>query len=245
MGGGQTSTTRTTIPSELKPLYKQTGQGVMEYQSQNPLTQFAGSHPMRVAGMSANQRAGLAQAGNVGATPESERLAMERIGRLNEIAGRRVTGQGVENDPTILAALRAYELNSEPALVNQTKLMGLGNSSAVTNALSRGRAGLMLPLIQDVYGREERGIDRALQAEEYGIDPLMRLGGTERQGRLQQLQALMDTGGTERDIEQQGYASEYQDFLRRMGLSEEALYKPFGAFVPSTLGTRTSGAGGK
>ena len=91
---------------------------------------------------------------------------------------------------------------------------------------------------------EMEGIERELGAEQAGINPLLAAGQAERQGRLQQLSALMETGGVERGVEQQANAAEYQDFLRQQGLSEQATFQPFGAFVPSSLGTKTTQSGG-
>lgn len=63
--------------------------------------------------------------------------------------------------------------------------------------------------------------------------------GRQFQQGAQGAQQIFDMGGQARDYGQQANQAAYQDFLRRQGLSEEAI-NPFGG-IQGLLGTMTSG----
>lgn len=194
MGGspGGSSSSSPSIPKELKPLYTQTGQNVQELQNQLPVGQFTGQNPMKIAGLSGTQN--------------------KSLGRLNEA----LDYGALEDAPTISAGKRYYESTIAPGVEQRAGMMGLGRSTALTNARATTEAQTMLPLFQQEQQRR---------------DALIPLG--------------MQAGATERAAEQDVNTAEYQDFLRRQGLSEQALFGPLNQ-LPSTFGqtSKTSSSGG-
>jgi hypothetical protein len=52
---------------------------------------------------------------------------------------------------------------------------------------------------------------------------------------------MFGMGKYAQDWEQSKFDAEQEDFMRRQGLAEQALFQPFGSFVPSTIGSRTTG----
>jgi hypothetical protein len=190
VGGGQSgsSSTKATIPKELRPLYSQTGQELQNLQNQAPVSGFTGSNPLKVAPLADTQRMSL---GNI----------------QEQLRG----GAGpLESSPIVGAGQRYYEANIAPGIENRAALSGLGRSTALTNALASTEATTMLPLFQGEEARRERLGALGLQA-----------------------------GQVERGAEQDVNTAEYQDFLRRQGLSEQALFGPMGQ-LPSTIGQKTS-----
>lgn len=157
-----------------------------------------------------------------------EKQGLERIGALPELGKRRVTGESLKDSPSLKAAEEAYRVAVQPTVENTAAVSGLGRSTALTNALASSKAQYMMPTIEAELAREERGI------------------GREADLTLQEIQALLAGGGLERGIEQAGYGAEQEDFIRRQNLAEQALYKPFGDLVPSSIGqvSRTSGKSG-
>jgi hypothetical protein len=174
---------------------------------------------------------------------------------------QRVSGQQIAQDPAIGAALNNFNLNVAPGIQNQAGMAGLGDSSALTNAMARAQASMMTPLYQDAFAREqhtqdrgygateeelarrERSANNAAQAQQGLVDRLMGLS-TQRQGQQQSaIGTAMDVGGQFRDIGQQRNNASYQDFLRQQALGEQSAFVPFGQTVPSALGSRTMQTG--
>lgn len=77
-----------------------------------------------------------------------------------------------------------------------------------------------------------------------GIDTALRLGGTEAERGLQKIGLQTQYGNMLRGIEQQGNEEDYNEKLRLQALMEQSLYAPFGGFVPTTIGQRTTSSGG-
>jgi hypothetical protein len=158
-------------------------------------------------------------------------------------------------DPAVRAQLEAFRLGVQPGMQNEYGLMGLGRSTALPAQMALAQSQMLTPLLQDALGREERGIERSYGATEselsrrersstrradataQQIQMLMGLGGAQT-GRLQGAVGTgLQAGGVQRGVAQQGYDARYEDFLRRQGLSEQALYSPFGQTGSSGIGS--------
>jgi hypothetical protein len=244
-GGGGSSTTQQNIPKELKPLYKQSATGMMELQNQSPVSQFTGSNPLQVPGLTENQKYAGSQVGNINNRPIGEIMAFESLGKATGAADRRVTGDNLMNSPSLKAASDAFDQFTAPALSNKFKLMGLGKSSSLGNALATGKASVLQPAIEAELGREER-YNRNV-SDVYGSAANQYEGfGREETGRtLSSIDAGLKAGGVERESLMQDAEAQLNDYLRRQGLSEQALFAPFSQ-LPSTIGqtTKTSSGGG-
>lgn len=234
MGGGPSgsSTSKATIPKELRPLYEQTGTGIQELQNQIPVSGFTGENPLQIAPLARTQNLAL---GNIGASLESARSPLESSEQA-QVARRlfdmnRPTG-GLETGPTIEAGRRYYQSSIAPGVENRAALSGLGRSTALTNALATTEAQTMLPLLQEEQARRDR-----LQALEAGT--YLPLLSNEQARRDALVGQGLQAGQVERGAEQDVYTAAYQDFLRRQGLGEQALFGPMNQ-LPSTFGQRTS-----
>lgn len=90
---------------------------------------------------------------------------MSSLDYLPQLAAKRVTGETIAEDPAVDAAMKMYESAMMPIVQNQAALAGLGRSTALTNAIASSQAQTLLPEVTKAQEREERGIDRQMQAE--------------------------------------------------------------------------------
>ncbi len=88
-------------------------------------------------------------------------------------------------------------------------------------------------------GRRERSATAQTQGQQQMFENMMAMDQMTNAQRQSGAGQLFDMGGQARDYAQQGNTSQYQDFLRRQGLSEEAL-NPFGG-IQGLTGTVTNG----
>lgn len=178
-----------------------------------------------------------------------------------QIAGQRISGQSIVDDPAIAAALANFRQNVQPGIENQATLAGLGRSTALTNALATSQAQMLAPMYESAFGREgdrinrlggaaenelgrrERSSVRSAEANQNSINQLMSLSEMLYGRRQGTQQAAMAAGQTERGIRQAGLDAQNQDYLRRQALSEQGLFTPFGQMMPSAIGSRTMTTG--
>jgi len=191
---------------------------------------------------------------NVGVTPFGQSPGITA-------AGQRIQGSDITGDPAIAAALAEFQRSVQPGIQNQAALAGLGNSSAMTNSLGQAQASMMLPLYMDAFQREGHRLDNTLGATESELSRRERSDVRQSEthnamiDRLMQLQQMgygqqsdaarqqLEAGGVQRDVVNEGYGAEQEDFLRTQGLSENALYQPFGGTLPAGLGSLTTTKG--
>jgi len=97
----------------------------------------------------------------------------------------------------------------------------------------------MLPLIQDYISREQGTLTN--QANMYGslMSQFAGLGSSDTARQLQAVNAASQTGATLRAAAQEPLTAQYQDFLRRQALSEQALFVPFGATATASIGPKS------
>lgn len=267
-GGGSkgTSTTTNNIPPELSGLTSQTA-GKIAYAQDLPefsINQFGAPKPINVPGLSGNQQRAISGAQNIGAMPQGEGLAYGSLADAEGYAGQsslpyasqsgRATGGTLATDPSIAAAFNAFQSQVKPGIESDYGLMGLGRSTHVGDAVSRGAASQMLPVIQASLAREqaanEARIGREMGAEEGRIGrqtstslnqagQYAGLGGADVNRRLAELNALLTTGGLQRGVEGEQASADYQDMLRRQSLAEQATFGTLGQ-TPSSLGSQVT-----
>jgi hypothetical protein len=185
---------------------------------------------------------------NTGATPFGQSPGIAA-------ASAQVNGSSIADDPAVKAALDNYRLNTLPGVQNQAALSGLGRSTAVTNAMARGEAAATEPLYEQALNREQQrlqGITSATESElgrrqqsdlaraqavQSLIPMLTGMSAQQTQNKNLSIQDLLQTGGTERGVQNQGYGASQNDLLRRQALSEQGLYGPFGQLA--TVGSTT------
>jgi hypothetical protein len=152
--------------------------------------------------------------------------------RAREISGQKVTGEGLTDDPAYAAALDAYEKAVNPGLETGAALLGLDRSTVMDTADATARSQFVLPMIQDFMGREERGIDREMNAA-------LGLGDRQYGSQMDKIGQLFGLGSYKRDLTQQGYDAQRDDYLRRGAFFENLLNVPF-QMAGNTFGTSSS-----
>ena len=195
-GGSGSSVQQASVPPELSPLYKQTGQNVQALQNEDPLSAYTTPHPTQVAGLSAPQQGAI---------------------DLTNMNLREAT-RPLEDSEIVNAGHRYFQGAIAPGIENRAATSGLGRSTALTNALAATEAQTSLPLLQGEQARRDALVNQALQV-----------------------------GDVQRGVEQAGYNTQAQDFLRRQAIAEQGVFGPLGQ-LPSTFGqtttSKTSGGGG-
>lgn len=167
------------------------------------------------------------------------------------------SGQTLQNDPSIGAAVRAFNQYQLPQIQNQMAISGLGQSNAAANAVSLGLGQQMAPMMQAALAREQESLGRGAQATEAEINRRQQanqfdtttqlnaanqfagLGNQQYQQQLGQIGASDQFGNQQQAVQQNQYDAAYQDYLRRQGLSEQATFGPFGQLVPSAFGSKS------
>ena len=147
--GGQTSTTKASVPKELSGLYSQTGRNVQDLQNKAPVDKFIGSYTP--SGYSRSAEGGYTPTFGEGVTPGGAPLRYRDI--------MRARGEGLESSPSIKAARQSFEAGAVPRLKNEYALSGLGYSTALPRAIAGAEAQYMLPVIQSELDREQTGIN--------------------------------------------------------------------------------------
>jgi hypothetical protein len=162
--------------------------------------------------------------------------AEDVLSQMGDVSRRKVTGEGMTDDPAYAAAIRAYDQAMRPIVENQAALAGLGRSTALTNAAAAGQAQYIMPTVQDFLGRQERGIDRELGALGQQFQGYTGLGDRATDRLRTAIGTGMEVGGIGRGMTQDWADSQYNDWLRRAALFEQAIGGPLG-MVPSTIGS--------
>lgn len=245
MGGGSkgSSTSQQNIPDELKPLYADTGTRVRELQGLAQAKDFTGSSPLRIAPLSGTQQYASNLVREARNRPLAEALAFRNLEGAVDAAGRRVTGEGIENAPAIKAAQRAFEINALPGIQNQMTLAGLGRSTAGADAVARQNLAYLSPLISEELAREDARNARLAGVLQGTAGQYGNLGAAETGRTFGTIEAAARQGEVERGAEQDTYTAAKQDELRRQALAEQALFGPLNQ-LPSTFGQTTSSRGG-
>lgn len=151
-----------------------------------------------------------------------------REGRTAEVTGAGLPGGAEGTNASFEATRRAFEAMTIPQIRQQRTLMGLGDSNAVTNDISRAWAGVLPQLVEGELGREERQIDRSIGSGMAGAQGMAGLSNQEMQRRMGAADRGFGYGTGFRGVAEEGNRAIYEDFLRRQGLAENLLYGPFG-----------------
>ncbi|MCD4751149.1 MAG: hypothetical protein K8R59_17385 [Thermoanaerobaculales bacterium] len=175
----------------------------------------------------------------VGSRPGEYGDVSEILAAMEGIAGERVSGDQIDDDPAILAAQERFDSAIMPMIDSQSALAGLNRSTARTNAASAQKAQTMLPLIQDAIGREERGIDRRLSTAGTRAQGYMGLGDRTQQRKRDSITDLMAMENYGRGIRQERSDSRYDDWARRATMFENSMGGPM-SLLSGSAGSSTS-----
>lgn len=244
-----TSNSQVVVPDYLKPLAEKSANDMIQYQAQNPLQQYFAPNPMEVAPKNELQDWVSQNVKTTWDTPATRGQALDYVGKATDLAGQTATGAGIDTSPAVLRASEAFDKLMQPQIENQMGLAGLGKSSSLGNAMAMGKTTYMLPMVQDELAREQAAIQN--QASMYGsmVPQLEGMGTNDTTRQLATLSGVATTGASDRAITQEPLTADYQDFLRRQALSEQAAFVPFGATASQSIGPQaqaqqTSSSGG-
>lgn len=153
---------------------------------------------------------------------------------------QQITGESLQNNPVLQAEWNAFRNTTMPEIQNQMALAGLGRSSSAANAISKAWAGILPQLYESQLGREERALERGIEGNRYMADFLLnQMGGRQFQRQQAKADRAWDIGKWYQDYLQSKSDADYQEWARHAGMAENALFQPFGSFVPATIGSKT------
>lgn len=141
--GGQSSSTKATVPKELKGYYEDVGTTGQDLLRTLPVSDFAMRNPTRIAPLSGTQRKSV------------DFMNMNLDDAMST---------PLENSSIVQAGNRYFDTAIAPGIENRAALSGLGRSTALSSALSGAEAAAMLPLMQGEQARRDAMISGGLQA---------------------------------------------------------------------------------
>lgn len=275
MGSGPTTETTSKTPKELSPLLKTTGAGVQKLQRDAPLQPFlSGFTPQFVGGttLPATNAGPTVAASILGAQPVTTGAGRKTNKKLSKLEERvnLFEGKAAEKEANNKNPKGARKKADKAQARLDDFLAGLQSTTPTTvPADTTGGAPVAttptasadpVPL-RDVFRAKGEGIatnpaiTAALDAFRRNVEPglvdRMSLAGLGRSTATadaiadQQANLVVPLIQDELSREQQAIGAEYNDFLRRQGLAEQALFTPLGGFLPSTIGSKVASSGGK
>lgn len=234
---------------------------VYDPESAFDIPNFLGENPAQIAPMSAYEQRAMDLAPGMENKPLSTLQAESYASQAPGLAARTPTAapyyQNFGTSPFYTAAWDAYQQDALPMIQNQMALAGLGRSSTAGDAMAKGWATQMPELlgqyatnyVEPEMGRIERGYTREAETMAGLVPQLSTMGVQDLARQKQAMDAYTTLGSNERAIQQAQYDAQYQDFLRRQALAEQALFTPAGMIIPSAIAgnTRSTGttSGGK
>lgn len=240
-----------------------------------PIKMTGGPQNMNTAGQSFQNPSNLTNVTPFDQSPGIQVAQQHGYDPGQTYSGQAVTGDRIQSDPFVGAALKNFNLNVAPGIQNQMNSAGLGRSSAAADAMAKAQASLMPSLYQQSAGLEQQQIQNQIQGGQFSaglgqqdltrlqgateselgrrqasdqaaqagqqqlFSNMMQLSGAQNQQQMSGAQNLFNMGTQAQQTGQQVNSNAYQDMLRSMGLSEEAI-NPFGG-ISGLLGTVTSG----
>jgi hypothetical protein len=130
------------IPAELKELYNKTGDNIRDIQRTNPVLDYIGSRPARIAPMSRTQNRSL------------------DLMNYNLDDAMRPLG----DSDIVRAGTEYFDKSIAPGITNEATLSGLGRSTALSNARAAAHAQTALPLFQAEQARRDAMIGKGFEA---------------------------------------------------------------------------------
>lgn len=113
---------------------------------------------------------GAQRSGNniTGATPFMQTPGMQIASAQGydpgqRFASMRVSGQDIQGDPAVSAALSNFSNQIQPGIQNAATRMGLGRSTAALNSITNAQGAMLSPLYESAMGRENERIGRMTQ----------------------------------------------------------------------------------
>lgn len=137
-----------------------------------------------------------------------------------------LTSGPIGSSPATEAAMRAYETNVAPTILNSVAMAGTGRGGGITQATTQGEEQAYVPLVQQEIANRENAVGQ------YNT-----LANTNENMAMTGLQAE----DIPRQIQQQQFDAAYQDMLRRYQLQQEATLGPLQEFGGNEFGSNSTG----
>ena len=222
--GSQTGGSLTTpvIPGYLKNLVRGSAKDWRNFQGE-AAPQLAGllnPNPEQIAPLTAGENQDIASLQNNAQGSQMTPEEAQALALLNQS-----TSGAIGTDPATQAAFRAWQQNVAPGIASSVADSGGGRGGGLAAALSQAQTTAAAPLLaQDTA-------NRTAASGEYA-----NIGNTVAQRQLQNLQTALSASGLPREIQQSIYEANYNDFLRRSGLIQQATMGPISEFGNSLIG---------
>lgn len=238
----QTTVSTPQIPEELKGLVTGGANQLQDIQNMAPLSQYLASNPQQIAPMTDLQNYGASLVPSLNQQPLNETLAQGAYLLSPDVASRSLAAQISPDDPLVKAYQAAFEANALPLIQNQAAKAGLGTSSSMLDAIARGEAatlpGAINTALQTELAQQQAQV-AAMEQSASGLAGLSTADTARMQGAINTAESV---GAVQQSNQQAVMNASYQDYLRKMGLSEEAVMAGMG-IAPSTIGTSTVSSG--
>lgn len=248
MGGSDTSsTTSSELSPEMQALFGVVTPQVQSTLEAQPLSTLLEPAPQQVAPYSPLQNLATAQAGKLATMPLVPTTVSQEQALLTspESAATQylldTVKSPVGSSTATDQAYQALETLITPTIENEAALAGLGNSTALTDALALAMAEATVPLLTS-----------DIEAKTAAVQPLMDVGATiegrpttEYNALFTQAANTFDVGEQQRLLQQAVYDALYADYLRRAGLTEGLVTTTLGGLIPSQIASTTATEGGK
>jgi hypothetical protein len=206
-----------------------------------PLSQYLQSNPQQIAPLTDLQNYGASLVPTINQMPLNETLA-QQFSYLSPYVAAAPLPASLADDPLVQAQQQAFEANALPLIQNQAAKAGLGASSSYLDAIARGEAATLPGAINTALATElaqQQGVVGAMGQGATTLAGLSAADTARLQGAIGTAEAV---GGVQQTNQQAVLNAAYQDYLRRMGLAEQAVMGPAGLF-PSTIGTSSVSSG--
>ena len=221
MGSGSDtsqSTSNVGVPAWLKPLLKDEASQYKNAQAGLPsLTSLFGMVPQQgTAPFSAQQDQLINQISGLNGAPNSAELAAQ--GQYNQFLG--------QNGPSAATQAEIQQFNTlqAPEILQQSALMGQGNSGAALSALSQGQESALVPFLQ-----------QDTQNKMSAAGGLESLGGQYYNQQTQDLQNALTAAGMPQELAQQQANALYQQLEQQFQYAQGVQQQPF-SLLQSAIG---------
>lgn len=175
----------------------------------------------QLPGMQQYGLGGLAGGGTGQTVPREAGITMPgQIGReqMPGQIGDVLTSMDFANHPALQSAMETFEATAMPGIANQMGAAGLGRSGAAGEAISKGKAQMALPVMQNLMNLtlQQKGMDIGQRGQD--IQGGLTQRGQDIGQRAGDIQALLTGRG--QDVTQRG--QDIQSMLNQMGLGLQA-----------------------
>lgn len=201
------------------PIYDTSMQQFASAQGAFPsLAQYPGMTPLlNIANLTPEQQALIQQIQGQGAASPQLQAAGQQLQQL--------TSGPIGSSPLTQEAMKAYEQQVVPSLIQQESAAGRGSGGAALESVAQGTQQAMIPLLQQEIQNREAAVNQYQQLQ---------------QSQIQSLAAALEAAGMPRDVALQQAAAQYQQQQQALQFQEMISTLPLN-LLPQLLGKQVTG----